>query len=168
MIELKAQKLTPKAFAKYGEYVNLLDDESHARNSVLTEGFFPDLSVLNFGIGTLPTISVCSNKKQDKMIVDFLEYHAYTCEGLVALDADVVIYVGVPGANHEMKVENCEAFIVPKGYFVKLEPYIIHGPQFPVDADSAHVICMLPQRTFHNDVVKIIVTDEQKKGIIVL
>nr|WP_122013220.1 ureidoglycolate lyase [Maliibacterium massiliense] len=168
MRELKAQPLTHEAFAKYGEYVNLLDDASHARNTIRTEGFFPDLSVLTFGTSTQPTVSVCSAKKKEKNVVDFLEYHAYTCEGLITLDADVAIYVGIPDKQHNMRIENCESFIIPKGYFVKLNPYIIHGTQYPIDAETAHLVCLLPQRTFHNDMFKAVLTTDEERGVIVL
>ena len=167
MKELKAQKLTYEAFRKYGQFQNLLDDADLAKNSIRPAGFFPDLIQLNFGTTTLPSVCVCSVKKQEKNIVGFMEYHAYTCEGLVTLDADVLIYVGIPGRNG-MSIEDCEAFIVPKGYFVKLDPYVIHGSQYPIDTDTAHLICMLPQRTFNNDMNAHRIEKDEDKGIIVL
>ena len=30
---------------------------------------------------------------------------------------------------------------------------ILHGTQFPVDVETAHIVCMLPGRTFMNDMI---------------
>lgn len=46
-----------------------------------------------------------------------------------------------------------EAFYVPKGTFVKLNPLIVHGTQYPVDKEDVHIVCMLPGRTFKNDML---------------
>lgn len=42
---------------------------------------------------------------------------------------------------------------VPKGTFVKLNPLIVHGTQYPVDKEDVHIVCMLPGRTFKNDML---------------
>ena len=166
MHQIKAKPLTPEAFRKYGTYQNLLDDESLARNSIRTGGFFPDLITLNFGKDTLPSVCLCSVKKRDKRIIGFLEAHGKTCEGLLPLDADVIIYVGVPG--REYSVLDCEAFIVPKGTFVKMEPLILHGTQYTIDTDEAHILCMLPERTFNNDMIAKRIEKEEDMAEIIL
>ena len=98
MLTIKAKPLTPEAFRKYGVYQDLLDDESTAANNINgASGFRPDLITLNFANTTNPSINVCRVEKKDRMIVNFMETHAYTCEGLIALDGDVVFYVGIPG-----------------------------------------------------------------------
>lgn len=51
------------------------------------------------------------------------------------------------------RTESIEAFYVPKGTFVKLNPLIVHGTQYPVDKEDVHIVCMLPGRTFKNDML---------------
>lgn len=152
MYTIQAKELTQDAFKKYGVYQNLTDNEKLAQASIIPSDFYADVVSLEFGKGNLPTVSVCAPKKPEKMVVSFLEAHSYTCEGLLPLDDDVVIFVGVPG-NKEFSVRDLEAFIVPKGTFIKLNPYIVHGTQYPMNREEAHVLCLLPGRTFKNDMV---------------
>ena len=75
----------------------------------------------------------------------------WTCEGLLPLDGDVIIFVGI--MDSDFRTESIEAFYVPKGTFVKLNPLIVHGTQYPVDKEDVHIVCMLPGRTFKNDML---------------
>ncbi|MDR0818305.1 MAG: hypothetical protein LBN43_01875 [Oscillospiraceae bacterium] len=167
MKTLKAKALTPEGFARYGAYQNLLDTDDLAKKSIMPPfGFFPDVMTLEFG-GS-PTVSVCSVKKGDKNIVAFMEAHAHTCEGLLPIDGDVIIYVGAAfgaafGAPEHWSTDQLEAFIVPKGTFVKLNSLVIHGSQYAIDADEVHLLCMLPARTFNNDMLSSMVMDDDKK-----
>ncbi len=152
MRQIKAQPLTREAFRKYGTFQNLLDDADMAKASFNPAGFFPDLIDLNFGTTTIPSVCCCSVTKREKNVIAFMEFHQYTCEGLLAIDADVIIYCGAPrrGVMHS---EDLEAFILPKGTMLKYNPMVIHGGQFPINTDAAHLLCLLPQRTFYNDCV---------------
>jgi ureidoglycolate lyase len=151
--------------------LNLLDNDAITAKSVFPPfGFFPDLIKLDFGGQTLPTISVCQVKKAEKNIVSFMEAHRYTCEGLVPLDGDIIIFVGPPpfGDPPQFSVKALEAFIVPRGSFVKINPLIVHGTQYPVGVEEAHIICMLPGRTFANDMLACMVEKDEDKAEIVL
>ena len=152
MKTIHVQPLSAEKFAKYGEFQNLLDDASLAAKSVFPFGFSADVVKLDLGTGTLPTVSVCQARKAEKNIIASLEAHKATCEGLLPLDDDVVIFVGTAFPGRPFSVDSVEAFYVPKGTFGKLNPYILHGTQFPVNADVAHVVCILPGRTFANDI----------------
>jgi ureidoglycolate lyase len=167
---IKAKKLSPEGFAKYGVYHDLLDDGANAAKSVLPPGigFYPDLVPLDFGKQNLPTVSICRVEKAEKNVVGFLEAHRYTCEGLLPLDGDVIIFAGAPplGDPSALSVKNLEAFIVPRGTFVKLNPLIVHGTQYAVKEGAVHIVCMLPGRTFANDMLaKMIDRDEEKAEI---
>lgn len=164
--EIRVHKLDETAFRKYGAFQNLTRDDEMDACTLVKGDFKPDLLWLNFGNTTLPTISVCLIHKQEKMIVNFIEYHKYTCECLVALDDDVIIYVGTPERG-EIKMDNIEAFYVPRYTAVKLNPCVLHGGQFPVHNDDAHMICMLPGRTFMNDMNYKIFRGEDEQGIII-
>ena len=161
MKTIKVQELSRKAFRQYGMYQNLLDNADLAEGSVRKAGFFADLITLNFGGNTLPTVSVSHVKKEEKNLIPMIEFHKDTCEGLLPIDADVILFVGRV-VNGEADPETLEAFYVPKGTFVKLEPLVVHGRQFTVSAAEAHVLCLLPQRTFNNDIVKKFLGDNEK------
>ena len=147
-----AKPLTQKAFKKYGTFENLLDNASLSESSVIPAGFFADVITLEFGRGNPPTVSVCDAHKQPEMLVNFMEAHQYTCEGLLPLDGDVVIFVGAMSWEAPTS-DALEAFIVPKGTFIKINPLILHGKQYPLSENEVHVLCLLPQRTFYNDMI---------------
>lgn len=150
---IRIKKLDEKAFAKYGQFQNLLDDEALAARSIFPYGFFADVVKLDLGNTTLPTVSVCQAKKQEEKRITMLEAHQFTCEGLLPLDDDVVIFVGTPLPGRKFSVDTVEAFHVPQGTFVRLDPMILHGTQFAVNREIAHVACFLPGRTFKNDML---------------
>jgi ureidoglycolate hydrolase len=166
MKKIKARKLSRDAFRKYGTYQDLLDNKDMALSSVFPGGFFADLIELNFGKECLPTVSVCDVKKQETNTISFLEAHRHTCEGLLPLDSDVVIFVGTPGGD-KFSVKNLEAFIVPKGTFVKLNPLIVHGTQYPLGNEEAHILCLLPERTFSNDMIGQPLEEKDRAEIII-
>jgi len=161
MKTIKVQELSKETFRQYGTFQNLLSDEEMAAASVNKKGFFADLITLNFGTTTLPSVSVCQVMKEEKNIIGFIEAHKYTCEGLLPLDSDVIIFVGkvIRGV---LSPDTIEAFRVPQGTFVKLEPLILHGKQFVTKAAEAHVLCLLPQRTFANDMISQQLEDKDK------
>lgn len=164
MHTIQVKELTAKAFKRYGTFQDLLDEKALREASVFSAGFFPDLINLDFGSGTLPTVSVCHVKKEEKNIISFLETHQYTCEGLLPIDGDVIIYVGLP--ERALTADNLEAFLVPKGTFVKLNPLITHGTQYPLHEQEAHILCLLPGRTFRNDVISRVLEGEDRAEIV--
>lgn len=167
MKTIQAKPLTADAFAKYGSFVNLLDDGELATRSVFPQNFFADVLTLNFGTTTLPSVSVCQVRKQERNVIRALECHKFTCEGLLPLDGDVVIFVGTPAPGAAFSTDTVEAFLVPQGTFVKLNPLILHGTQFPVREGLTHVLCMLPERTFMNDMLMERLSEEQQAEVVI-
>ncbi|MDR1502626.1 MAG: hypothetical protein LBT43_09240 [Prevotella sp.] len=165
MKSIKIQKLTFQAFKPFGSFHNLLDNEGLAASSVMKQGFFPDIIQLNFGKDTLPTVNVCHVQRSEKNIINFVEAHQYTCEGLLPIDSDVIIFVGTV-MHGNFDIDNIQAFYVPLGTFVKIEPLIAHGRQFVKDKDEAHLLCLLPQRTFNNDMIAKFLNPEEQVEII--
>lgn len=148
MRQIKIQPLSQQAFRRYGDYICLTDDAALAGASVFSTGFFADVLPLEFGGALFPTVSINSLKRCDR-IVRFIEYHRRTCEGILPLDTDIIMFVGLPVMGR-LSVEHIEAFYVPRYTFVKLNPLIIHGSVFCVES-SGHSMCLLPCRTFAND-----------------
>ena len=162
MKTIQIQKLSREAFAKYGEYLDLLNDAELKEKSFFPGGFFNDVMKLNFGYKAVPTISVCQVFKKDEMAVRMLETHDLTSEVLIPLDDDVVIFAGVAMPGRPLSTDNLEAFLIPKGTAVQLNPLVVHGTQFPVNAEEAHVICMLPNRTAYHDMNAVHLSEEDK------
>lgn len=173
MHTIKVQQLSEEAFRKYGSYQDLTNNKQMASRTITGDGrgeggFYADLLWLDFDRAkNNPAVCVCHIKKSEKNIVKFLEYHQTTCEGLFPFDDDVIIFVGAPAAGG-LTVDRLEAFYIPKGTFVKINPLIVHGTQFSVHKEEAHLICLLPGRTFMNDKVARSITEEADMAELVL
>jgi ureidoglycolate hydrolase len=169
---IQVQQLSEEAFRRYGSYQDLTNSKQMALRTITGDGkgdggFYADLLWLDFDRSkNNPSVSVCHIKKSEKNIVKFLEYHQTTCEGLFPFDDDVIIFVGAPGAG-SLKTDHLEAFYIPKGTFVKINPLVVHGTQFPVHRDEAHLICLLPGRTFMNDKVARTITSEDEMAVLI-
>jgi ureidoglycolate lyase len=79
------------------------------------------------------------------------EYHNYTAEGILPLDADILIHVAPATPEGEVPLVRIEIFRVPKGTFVSLHPGVWHHAPFAHDADVANVLIVLPERTYAQD-----------------
>jgi len=146
---IKAKKITKDNFSKYGSFCDLYKPETMGLGAGSPSAFYPDAITFNFGAGKNTSVCVCHVEKRD-MVITTVEYHDNTCEGILSLDADIVIFAGFgfkPYVQNEL-----EAFIVPAGTVVKINPGVLHGTQFPAYADKATVLVMLPERTFATDV----------------
>lgn len=160
MRQIKVQPLSAERFRKYGEFINLLDDEALGAASVFPQSFFADVLSLDFGSGLQPTVSVCQLKRPQDFTVHFVEYHRRTCEGILPLDSDVLLFVGVPDMGR-LSAKHIEAFYVPMGTFVRMNPLIIHGNQIPIQP-VGHSLCLLAGRTFANDMEAKLLSEEEK------
>lgn len=149
MRRILAQPLSAERFRRYGEFLNLLDDRALAAASIFPKSFFPDVVSLDFGGALPPTVSVCQLVREEPRIVTFVEYHRRTCEGILPLDTDVLLFVGLPDMGR-LSAGRIEAFYVPRGTFVRLNPLIVHGNLSPVEP-TGHSLCLLSGRTFAND-----------------
>ncbi len=148
MKTIKAQKLTKENFSKYGSFENLYAPETMGVGASSPSAFYPDVMPLDFGVTHNASVCVCHVKRRE-MVIDNYEYHNNGCEGVLPLDADIVIFAGF-GFKPFLPAQ-LEAFIVPKGTIVKLKPGVLHGTQFPIDREEAAVVVMLPERTFATD-----------------
>ena len=153
MRSIRAKKLTNENFREYGEFYDML----HPSGNHIGD-FYRD-HVLYHTSGRMPVaFSVYVATKAEEMIVDSVEYHDYTGEISMPLDGDIVLHVAP--ASKEPVPELTEAFIVPKGTLVKLNPGVWHLAAMPIDQDKVNVLIVLPERTYKNDCV---VVDYQPK-----
>lgn len=147
MREIKSQKLDREAFRPYGDYIDLL----HVKQMEQREEdniFVPDLVELHLD-GRMPASICVARVSECERVVSVLEYHQFTCEGILPLDGDIDIFVGP--SSFRVDPETVEAFRVPQGTIVRLNPGVLHGRQFVVDTPVVNVLILLPERTFGND-----------------
>jgi len=148
MIQTEIQELTLDAFANYGTFRNMIDPQTPA----LGEGpvrFFRDMLQLELGTATRASFSICMVEKRP-LVVDATEYHNNCGEGILPLDGDVLIHVAAaaPGA---LDTKTVEVFRVPKGTMVVLNVGVWHHAAFAYGSDCAHVLIVLPERTYAKD-----------------
>ena len=74
------------------------------------------------------------------------------------MDDDVILHVAP--ASKEPVPQLTEAFLVPKGTAVRLNPGVWHLAALPVNLDVAHVLIVLPERTYHNDCIVVDYAEE--------
>lgn len=118
MREIKSQKLDREAFRPYGDYIDLL----HVKQMEQREEdniFVPDLVELHLD-GRMPASICVARVSECERVVSVLEYHQFTCEGILPLDGDIDIFVGP--SSFRVAPETVEAFRVPQGTVVRLNP----------------------------------------------
>lgn len=148
MREIKPQALTPEAFRPYGEYMDLLHVKKAEENTTATNVFTPDLVTLHLD-GKMPASICMARVSECERVITALEYHQFTCEGILPLDGDIDIYVGE--SSFKVDPNQVVSFRVPKGTFVKLKPGVLHGRQYVVNTPQVNILILLPERTFGND-----------------
>jgi ureidoglycolate lyase len=149
MREIKARELTMEGFAPYGTFANMIDppEAVEGRGPV---AFIPDMAQLNLGQTGIASFSVCRVLKRPN-VVDTVEMHRSCGEGILPLDADILIHVGRPTFNGMVPLDTLEAFRVPKGTFVALRRGVWHFAPYALNGDVANVVIVLPERTYADD-----------------
>ena len=148
MKTIKAQKLTREAFRPDGDFVELIRDAKEIEGH--PTDFTPDMIRLNLSRFSIASFSICRVEPRE-MIVNASEYHSYTCEGIIPLDGDIIIHVGKPYRG-KLNADKMEAFYVPYGTMVTLNPGVLHMAPYAVN-DTVNTIIVLPERTYANDCI---------------
>jgi ureidoglycolate lyase len=149
MIQQSVQELTLENFSKYGSFANMINPKALKIGKKPIE-FFRDMVLLDLATSTHASFSVCRVEKRS-FIVDVTEFHSTCGEGILPLDADVLIHVGLATPQGEIPLEQIEIFRVPQGTLVSLRPGIWHHAPFAYQAEYANVLIVLPERTYAND-----------------
>ncbi len=136
----------------------------HGKRIVFTSNgeqyaFYPDrlTASLNTPIGFSPLVVT----KPEKMIIKLVEIHTHTWELLLPMNDDMIIHVSPPNGTVP-KPELTEAFIVPKGTLVKLQPAVWHLNPVPVHEKTLCVMAAVAQCTYLNDCILVNLDEEQQ------
>ena len=151
MKTIKAKPITRENFSSYGEIIDMFHPDCWGFGAGTESAFFPDALNLPMGGGSDPvSVCICQVNKRENLITNY-EYHNCATEGLLPIDADIIIYAG--WGFGDIHSDSLEAFLVPAGTFVKIKPGVLHGTQFVVDKEQATILCELPGRTFATDFI---------------
>lgn len=145
----KIKELSHESFAKYGSYANMINPDTEKLGAEPIE-FYRDMVRLDLGGRTIASFSVCRVCKRPP-VVDVTEFHNYTGEGILPLDADACIHVAAATPTGEVPLKKIEIFRIPKGTFVSLYPGVWHHAPFAHNAGVANVLIVLPERTYAQD-----------------
>ena len=150
MRKLKAKKLTHEDFGKFGKFGHMINPKAVKLGEEPIE-FFRDMVQLDLGGHGSASFSVCRLIKRTPTIIDISENHSKCGEGMLPLDSDIVIHVGLPTPKGVVPADSIELFHVPQGTFVALHPGTWHHAPFPYRNEVANVLIVLPERTYAND-----------------
>lgn len=151
MRTIKAKPLTIEAFAQYGSFVNVLNPEGHFLGGNELRFYKDHVTMAVGGISAIGFSPLIMMKPKD-MIITKAEYHTSTGEGILIMDDDAIVHVAPPTA-HTPVPEKTEAFIVPKGTFIRLNTAVWHLGPLPINNDILHALVVLPERIYANDCV---------------
>lgn len=155
MKTIKAKPLTVEGFRPYGSFTDILNPTGFD-----LDGFYRDQVGMNVSGNMQITFSPLVVRKPEKMIVSKAEYHNTTQEGVLCLDDDVIFHVAPAGK--EPVPELTEAFIVKKGTLICLNTGTWHLSAIPLNKDIAHVLIVLPERIYFNDLCIVEYPEEQQ------
>lgn len=150
MKKVKVQELSER-FLLYGRHAQMVNPSAYHFGEPPVR-FFRDLLPLNLGAAHLVSCSVCQVNRRP-LVVSVTEYHSATGEGILPLDADVLIHVAPAFKPGPPPLDQLEVFRLPRGIMVALNPGVWHHAPMVVGADSASTLIVLPERTYANDCV---------------
>jgi ureidoglycolate lyase len=141
------KKLTMENFRRYGVYADMLNPEISKSGPV---SFVPDMARLDLGHSANASFSVTKVEPR-KNIINFMEYHTFTGEGILPLDGDIYVHLAPPTPKGVIPMDKVEAFFVPKGTLLSIRMGVWHGAPFAAGSEPVNVMCVLPERTYAND-----------------
>lgn len=154
MKQITAKPITAENFKEFGSFTDLLNPEGSSLGD-----FYQDRLKMHSSGAMQMAFSPLLVHKPEKMMVTTAEYHNYTQEGILCLDDDVIVHVAPAGKDPVPELT--EAFLVPKGTMVLLNTGVWHLSAIPVNLELAHVLIVLPERTYHNDCIVVEYPEEK-------
>ena len=151
VLQIKVQKLTPEAFAPYGQVLDLPATQEGAVTSDRFT-FWPKLTEYVCDSGRFQ-IGVSTLYKRPFRMCDF-ERHYHTHEFMIPLNGDmIIVFTKNKGMdkNEEPDYTQAEAFLINKEQGVVINPWVWHWTPMPVEHDI-NQICSFAYDTEVNDV----------------
>ncbi|MCD6289797.1 MAG: ureidoglycolate lyase [Anaerolineae bacterium] len=150
MRTVEVSELSVEAFLPFGFYADMLNPQ-HEKIGAPPIEFFRDM--VQQDLGGAPVVSFSNCRVEPRaLVIDTLEYHTATGEGILPLDGDVLLQVGPATPPEEnVPLDRIKVFRIPKGTMVVLRPGVWHHAPFAVGDTPVNVLIVLPERTYAND-----------------
>lgn len=148
MRTVKIENLEPTNFLPFGFIANHTNPNTEKIGADPIE-FYRDMAQLDLGQASKASFSTCRVESRE-FVIDVTEFHSSTGEGILPLDADVLIHVAPATPNGIVPLEKFRVFRVPRGTLVVLRPGVWHHAPFSLGG-VANVLIVLPERTYAND-----------------
>lgn len=159
MLSIKVKELTNDMFKPYGRFNNLINPKTNQLGPAPAE-WYPDIQNVRLR-DNIVSFSICKVLPRP-YVVTHTEYHECTEEGILPLDGDILIHVGLPDNPGNCASERFEVFRVPQGTIVSLKPGVWHYSPFTVTDKPVNILIVLPERTYSRDCV-VVLLDEGKQ-----
>jgi len=147
-IKLKTKKITKESFKKFGQFI---DNNTSETPTIKTESVTFWKQQIQTVMGEAYEIGLLKVKKQE-MIFDELENHFQSPTGLISLDGDFKLALGVPSDKIPSK-DDIEAFDVPAYQMLMIDAKCWHGVCYPQDKDEITILVFMAKDALENDTV---------------
>lgn len=164
MKTIKAVSVTNENFHPYGYIANIADPSDSYSIGECPSVFYRDM-VLAPNADSAPMAFGSLKIDMHPYIIKDVEYHTYTCEVMMPLDDDMIIYVG-PASNDALELDKLKAFLIPKDTLIVLRAGTWHGAPYPTHNKNGTVLICLPERSYLNDTKKYFLEDKDFVEII--
>jgi ureidoglycolate lyase len=159
---IRVEPLSLEAFQPFGTYTNLTAPNGSKLGAPPIE-FFRDALALELN-GRNPVFSTCLVQPRP-LVIDVLEYHSSTAEGILPLNGDVLVQVApATHPNDGVPLEEVRVFRVPAGTMLTIRAGVWHHAPFTLK-DPAAVLIVLPERTYANDCQVVALSEAQQLRI---
>jgi len=159
MNKLKYKGLTLDSFSKYGSFANMINPKT-CKVGIEPDEFYRDMIKQDLGQANQICFSTSRVMKRP-LIIDNLEYHTYTGEGMMPLDGDILLCFAPASANDDLPIDQIECFYASKGTMLVIHPGVWHCAAFPYDRKCVNVLIALPERVYANDCKVVNLANEQ-------
>jgi ureidoglycolate hydrolase len=156
MTTIRANRITPEGFARYGKVARLPSGEPTAAAAAFT--FWSD--VASYQIEGETEIGFCTVYRQDAARVPWMERHLRTPELLIPIDAPFIL----PVMPEDAPGSGVEAFRVDVGEAVVIGTGVWHSACHPAEGDAATYFVVFRRGTPREDVTKKDVADVVVEG----
>ena len=151
MHTVTVEALNLETFASFGTFSSMLQPNTpHIGAAPIS--FYRDAVPLELG-GKTPSFSSCRVEAR-AFVIDVMEYHSSTGEGILALDGDVLVQLApATPPGDPFPFEHVRVFRVPQGTLLAIRPGVWHHAPFAIGNRAVNVLIVLPERTYANDCV---------------
>lgn len=164
MKKVNVKELTLDSFNMYGSFAKMINPQGPHLGSEPVE-FYRDMAFLGLGQTSTAAFSITRVLKRPN-IIDVIEHHKGTGEGIMPIDGDVLMHVALATPNGEYPVDKIEVFRVPKGTVVTLRPGVWHCAPFAEGCESVNILVVLPERIYANDCIVYEIPEEDRLEIV--